>query len=154
MFQAITEVFELRHLIGCAPQATVFQAALCLVIDNALQLIRGYAAQAAPAPAPVASLSAEQIFTDLHEELVSLHRTLKPEEVLGALRPPRGAAELGERLRGLLARAWTSGWYKAVNKKPRPRQPKVRQSGAHTSVHKVLQQAKQAQGKPTPPRSP
>jgi len=100
-------VFELRHLIGCAPQATVFQAALCLVIDNALQLIRGYAAQAAPAP--VASLSAEQIFTDLHEELVSLHRTLKPEEVLGALRPPRGAAELGERLRGLLARAWTSG---------------------------------------------
>jgi hypothetical protein len=34
-------VFELRHLIGCTPQATVFQASLCLVIDNVWQLIRG-----------------------------------------------------------------------------------------------------------------
>src|SRR5262249_35752726 len=42
VFQQITEVFELRHLIGCTPQATVFQASLCLVIYNALQLVRGY----------------------------------------------------------------------------------------------------------------
>lgn len=41
VFQQITEVFELRHLIGSTPQATVFQAALCLAVYNTLQLIRG-----------------------------------------------------------------------------------------------------------------
>jgi hypothetical protein len=90
VFQAITEVFELRHLIGHAPQATVSRASLCLVIYDLLQLLRGYAARAAPEPAPAAALSAEQLFTDLHEGLVSLHRTLRLEEVLGALRPPPG----------------------------------------------------------------
>src|SRR5205807_1781428 len=66
VFQAITEVFELRHLIGCAPQATVFQASLCLVMYNVLQVLRGYAAAVAPEPVAVEALSAEQIFTDLH----------------------------------------------------------------------------------------
>jgi hypothetical protein len=146
-FQAITEVFELRHLIGSAPPATVFQASLCLVIYNTLQLLRGYAAWAAPEPTAVAALSAEQIFADLHEELVGLHRTLKPEELLGVLRQPRDAAEVQARLRVLLQRAWTPQWRKAVNKKPRPHKPKAKQSGAHTSVHKVLEAAKAANGK-------
>jgi Transposase DDE domain len=47
VFQEITEVFELRQLIGCTPRATVFQASLCLVIYNVLQVLRGYAALAA-----------------------------------------------------------------------------------------------------------
>src|SRR5262249_48507445 len=85
VFQAITEVSALRHLTGCTPQATVFQAALCLVIYNVLQVIRGYAAQTAPAPMPVEALSAEQIFTDLHEELVGLHRLLDPHELVPCL---------------------------------------------------------------------
>src|SRR5690348_5633468 len=66
VFQAITEVFALRHLIGCTPQATVFQASLCLVMYNVLQVLRGYAAAVAPGPTEVEALSAEQIFTDLH----------------------------------------------------------------------------------------
>jgi len=48
VFQQITEVFELRHLIGRAPGAAVFQAALCLVICNILQVLRGYAARVSP----------------------------------------------------------------------------------------------------------
>jgi hypothetical protein len=47
-------------------------------------------------------------------------------------------ALLGERLQ----RAWSALWRKAVNKKRRPHKPKAKQSGAHSSVHKVLQAAK------------
>ncbi|HET6575920.1 MAG TPA: hypothetical protein VFG68_20130, partial [Fimbriiglobus sp.] len=52
--------------------------------------------------------------------------------------------EVRERLRDRLGAVWSSVWVKARNKKPRPRKAKAKQSGAHTSVHKLLQQAKQA----------
>jgi hypothetical protein len=146
VFQAITEVFALQHLIGCTPQATVFQASLCLVIYNVLQVLRGYAAAVAPEPTAVEALSAEQIFTDLHEELVGLHRVLGTEELLGCLPPPAPAEQVRSRLQALLARAWSAAWRKAANKKPRPHRPKEKQSGAHTSVHKVLEAAKAANG--------
>src|SRR5947208_2058086 len=86
VFQQITEVFELRHLIGCTPQATVFQASLCLVIYNALQLIRGYVATGRAEPVPLDELSTEKIFADLQEELVSVQRLVGP-ELLGACLP-------------------------------------------------------------------
>jgi len=146
VFQQITEVFELRHLIGSAPAATVFQASLCLVIYNLLQVIRGYVAAGCPEPVRLEELSAEKLFADLHEELLGLHRTLNLEEVLGAL-AALAATDVPARLRALLAGAWTPTWRKAVNKKPRPHQPKAKQSGAHTSVHKILLEAKQHQEK-------
>jgi hypothetical protein len=142
VFQAITEGFELRHLIGCTPQATVFQASLCLVMDNVLQVRRGYAAAVAPEPTEVEALSAEPIFTDLHEELVGLHRVWGPEELLGCLPAPASADQVGTRLRALLGRAWSALWRKAVHKKRRPHKPKQKERGAHTSVHKLLEAAK------------
>jgi hypothetical protein len=142
VFQAITEVFSLRHLIGCAPQATVFQASLCLVIYNVLQVIRASAARAAPAPTPVAALSAEQIFTDLHEELIGLHRPLDLDEWSRCLPVAATAEQVQAHLRARLTRAWSATWRKAVNPKPRPYRPHATQSGAHTSVHKVLQAAR------------
>jgi hypothetical protein len=142
VFQAIIEVFELRHLIGSAPPATMFQASLCLLMYNVLQVLRGYAAAAAPTA--VEALSAEQIFTDLHEELVGLHRVLTVAELLGCLPPPAPAAQVGARLRALLGRAWSASWRKAANKKRRPHRPQEKKLGAHTSVHKVLEAAKAA----------
>jgi hypothetical protein len=150
VFQQITEVFELRHLVGCAPQATVFQASLCLVIYNMLQLMRGYIAAARPEPTKVEELSTEMIFRDLHEELISLHRTLRTEELLAVLRQPLSAAQVRTRLREGLGGVWSSLWKKVVNKKSRPHKPKAKQSGAHTSVHKILQQAKQKNEKAIP----
>lgn len=151
VFQQITEVFALDHLIGCTPQATVLQASLCLMIYNALQVLRGYAAAAArPAPVRAEVLSAEKIFDDLHEELVGLHRVLHDDELRASLPKAPPAPQVRARLAELLARAWVPRWLKAVNNKPRPHQPKARQSGAHTSVHKVLQEARQKQDKPTP----
>ena len=150
VFQQITEVFELRHLIGCTPQATVFQASLCLVIYNVLQLVRGYIAAGQAEPMPVAKLSAEMIFEDMRKDLVSLHEVLSVEELLGCLSVPPTEEQLKERLVGLLGGLWSPRWKKVVNKKPRPHKPKAKQSGAHTSVHKILQAAKQRQA----PRQP
>jgi hypothetical protein len=143
VFQQITEVFELQHLIGCSPGATVFQAALCLMLYNVLQVVRGYAAQVSQEPVTVNELSTETLFLDVHEELLGLHRVLKGESVLGVLPRPESAAAVCARLTELLRTAWTAQWLKAKpSQKPRPQQTPAQQSGAHTSVHKVLQEAK------------
>jgi hypothetical protein len=144
VFQQITEVFELQHLIGSAPQATVFQASLCLVIYNILQVVRGYAAQGSPEAVKVAELSTEKIFQDMHEELIGLHRVVKGERLLAVLPQEESSEAVRQRLGELLAMAWTPSWKKAKPpKSPRPHQPKAKQSGAHTSVHKLLQRARQ-----------
>jgi len=144
VFQQITEVFDLQHLIGCSPGATVFQASLCLVIYDVMQVLRGHAAQVALAPVTVGELSSEKMFVDLHEELLGLHRVLKGGRLLGVLPDPQSGEEVRQRLTDLLAKAWTPLWLKAKpGKKPRPHRPKAKQSGAHTSVHKILQEAKQ-----------
>jgi len=153
VFQQITEVFELQHLIGNAPKATVFQASLCMVIYNMLQVVRGYAAQASPEPIKVAELSTEKIFADMHEELIGLHRVLKGERLLQVLPREDRAEAVRARLQALLKAAWTPSWKKAKPSKPRPQQPKAKQSGAHTSVHKILQEAKEQAKKPPSARS-
>jgi hypothetical protein len=167
VFQQITEVFDLRHLIGCTPEATVFQASLCLVIYNMVEVIRGVAvqanasevaAQAASEKAKgrgrseVDTLSSEQLFRDLHEELISAHKLLKAEELV-ALVVGGEQEELTARLLVLLQQAWTPRWFKAPKQKPRSHQPKATQSGAHTSVHKILQEARRQRNK-QPTRDP
>jgi len=142
VFQAITEVFALQHLIGSAPQATIFQASLCLVIYNLVQVLRGYAALAAPAPTALAHVSTEKLFTDLHEELVGLHRLLDGAELLGCLPLAPATEQVRARLRTLLGPAWSADWRKAIPRKPRSHPQRVKQSGAHSSVHKILQAAK------------
>ena len=148
VFQQITEVFELQHLIGCAPGATVFQASLCLVIYNILQVVRGYAAQASPEPVKVNDLSTEKIFLDMQEELVALHRLLQGQRLLEVLPHEDRAEAVQARLRVLLKQAWTLSWKKARPGKPRPPQPTAKELGAHTSVHKILQEARQQRHKP------
>jgi hypothetical protein len=148
VFQQITEVFELQHLIGCAPQATVFQASLCLVIYNILQVVRGYAAQASPEAVKVDDLSTEKIFMDMHEELLGLHRVLKGERLFAVLPQENSAAVVRARLLVLLKQAWTPSWKKTrPSKKPCSQQPKAKENGAHTSVHKILQEARQQRKK-------
>lgn len=142
VFQQVTEVFGLRQLIGSAPGATVFQASLCLVIYNILQVVRAYAAAARPEPLPVSAVSVEKIFQDMQEELIGLHRVLPAEQWLGCLGRQEQAEAVRARLRELLGLAWSERWKKALNRRPRTHQAKAKQSGAHTSVHKVLQQAK------------
>src|SRR5205807_263994 len=145
VFQKITQVFELRHLIGGAPEATVFQASLCLVIYNVLEMFRSYIAASRPEPLALERLSLAKIFDDVHEELVALHRVLTAEELVAGFQTVLTVEELRERLCGLLKSAWSADWLKAIPVKPRVYKPraKAKQSGAHTSVHKILQEAKQ-----------
>jgi hypothetical protein len=145
VFQKITEVFELRHLIGCTPQATVFQASLCLVMYNVLQVLRSYAAVSGPEPVAVANLSMEKLFADVQEDLVALHEVLRLEEITVCFEAVPTPVRLQERLGKLLGQAWSKDWLKAVSKKPRVYKPKAKQAGAHTSVHKILQEARQQQ---------
>jgi Transposase DDE domain len=154
VFQQITEVFDLRQLIGSAPEATVFQASLCLVIYNALQLVRSYVAHGQEMEAR--QVSVEMVFEDVKKDLIALHEVLGVEELLGALAGvPLTPEQMKEELARLLAGQWSKRWKKVVNNKPRPHKDKARQSGAHTSVHKVLQQARQAKQEPdkTTPKS-
>jgi hypothetical protein len=139
VFQQITEVFDLKHLIGSTPQATVFQASFCLVLYNLIEVVRAWIAGTRPEPTAVVSLSSEQIFTDVRDELTALNKVVAPAQVAASVPRTMTPAGIQERLRQLLGGAWSPLWIKAVNQKPRPAQVKAKASGAHTSVHKVLQ---------------
>lgn len=140
VFQQITEVFGLERLIGGTPLATIFQAAFCLVLYNLIQLVRAHIAATRPEPTPLDSLSSEQIFGDARGELAALTKVAPPAEVAAAIPRTMTPAEVANRLSELLGGTWSIRWTKAVNKRPRPAKPKARGSGAHTSVHKVLQE--------------
>jgi hypothetical protein len=90
----------------------------------------------------VNQLSSEKIFLDMHEELIGLHRVLKGDRLLAILPQEDGLEAVRARLQALLELAWTPQWLKAKPSKPRPQQSKAKQSGAHTSVHKCLEEAR------------
>lgn len=140
VFQQITEVFHLQRLIGCRPPATVFQASLCLVLFNVLQVVRGHIAAGRPEPT-FEAVSGEQVFADLTKELVGLHEVLTVEEVVGGVSVPEGDEPVRTRLRGLLGGLWSPKWAKVRNRTTRPEKPPPRKSGGHTSVHQLLQAA-------------
>jgi len=150
VFQKITEVFELRHLIGCTPQATIFQASLCLVMYNVLQVLRSYAASSAPESVAVSRVSMAKLFEDVHEDLVALHEVLVVEEIRVCFVAVPTVEALRERLVVLLGQAWSQDWLKAVSQKVRVYKPKAKQVGAHTSVHKILQEARQQKQSKSP----
>ena len=143
VFQQITEVFSLQRLVGSTPQATVFQASFCMVLYNLMQLVRAFVSIGREATAAVASLesvSVEQLFLDVQRELTAL-LVLFPAASLASWFTAEWSREgTMERLRTLLGVVWTPRYIKAVNKTPRPKLKKAKCSGAHTSVHKVLEE--------------
>ena len=48
MFQQVTEVFGLEHLIGTKPEGVIFQFAMCLLLYNLIQVVRGVIAVDVP----------------------------------------------------------------------------------------------------------
>jgi hypothetical protein len=143
VFHQITEVFALPRLSGGTPQATVFQAAFCLVLYNLVQVVRGYMAAAQPQPCLAETLSAEQIFYDVQRELTAVSVVLPPAMIAEGYTEDLSVEQLRQRLHGLLASVWTPRWRKARNTKPRLKVPKAKQSGAHTSMHRLLEAARQ-----------
>jgi hypothetical protein len=135
VFQQVTEVFELQRLIGSSPQAGAFQAALCLLLYDMIQVCKAYAAQAAERK--VEEVSGEKLFEDMRHELIAWAKVGDP--AFTAALPPPNSVQLRSTLARRIGRAWTKRWVKKVNKNPRPPTQRAKQSGAHTSVWRVLQ---------------
>lgn len=135
VFQQVTEVFDLKKLIGSTPQAGVFQSSLCLLLYNLTQVCKAHAAQAAGRTA--GEVSGEKLFCDLQQELIAWAKLGDP--AARAAQPPLPAPQLRAKLAERIGQAWTDRWIKARNKKPRKHTKKAKQSGAHTSVWRVLE---------------
>jgi hypothetical protein len=155
VFQQITEVFDLRSLIGTTPEGTLFQLSFCLLLYNMIQVVRSHVAAAAHLP--VEAISTELLYADVQRQLASLA------EVVGLVRAAEllalpgcvslSSAVLRERLANLLANVWTERWRKSVNKRPR-KHPAKGQARAHTSVQRALEKHRQHQQTPQVVDSP
>jgi hypothetical protein len=115
VFQQVTETFGLEGLIGSTPAATIFQFAFCLLLYNTLQVTRGYIA--ANQARPTETISIENIFVDVTEELVTFDVLLRRGFI--ALKGIPSCEDVSARLQELLKGEWTDRWIKAINKKRR-----------------------------------
>jgi Transposase DDE domain len=138
LFQQVTEVFDLRHLIGGTPQATVFQGAFCLVLYNLIQAVRGYVAQGQQRSPE--TISTHQLFLDVTRQLTAWNELVAADQTLAWLQdgirtPGQVQAYLRQRLAGL----WKPRWHKAAPK-PRRGEPTPTQylKGGHSSVYRIL----------------
>jgi hypothetical protein len=139
MFQQVVQTFDLRHLIGATPQATVFQAMLCLLLYNTTMTVRDYVAAAADQEPRQVSL--KLFFDALVRDLTAWV------EVIGPIATLRMFAEtridewesLRSHLHQMLAHVWTERWRKAPTKKNRPKKPlRAYICGGHSSVKKII----------------
>jgi hypothetical protein len=137
LFQRVTEVFDLRHLIGGSPQATVFQAAFCFLLSNVIQTVRGYIAAAQQrSPEPI---STQLLFDDVTEELTSWHRFVSVAQTQEWVQDGvQTAAQLRAYLRRRLAGVWDDRWQKAPTKRRAPKGKTQYLKGGHRSVYRIL----------------
>jgi hypothetical protein len=143
VFQDVTVVFGLRKLIGSTPEATAFQAAFCMVVYNAIMVVKSYVAAVQPKPMSVDDVSNTMLFTSIVKQLTALNELVPAASLAELVTPPPTAEATREYLRQRLTGLWEPGWKKARNKNPRKYAPKPKGSGAHTSVYRVLQKHKQ-----------
>jgi hypothetical protein len=139
VFQQITEIFSLDHLIASTPQGTIFQAAFCLIVYNMTHVIRSYVALCQEQPLAVEDVSTEMLFTDIRGELIGLQLFATPLDIAALIPPLRTIENMRAHLSNLLTGLWHPLWRKAVNKKPRPKVEPAKKSGAHTSVFRIQQ---------------
>jgi len=130
MFLQVTQTFHLRRLIGATPQATVFQAAFCLLLNNITQAILGYmAAGAKRAPETISlHLLFEEVTFDLTAwfEVLGLNATFDFLTSMTAV----GPEHLKRYLEQILGSVWQKRWAKSP--------PPAYLLGGHSSVEKIL----------------
>ncbi len=127
----------MQGLIGSTPKATIFQFAFCLVLDNLIQLIRGYVA--AHQQRPTERISIEILFLDVHRQLTAWS-VLTEANVRREIPVVSDLPALAARLQALLASQGSDRWIKAINKKRRTQVAKP-YDRTHGSVFRVLQAA-------------
>jgi hypothetical protein len=144
-FQKVTDIFALGRFIGSTPQATVFQASMCFVLANVVQVLQGYVV--AKTKLTIEDLSTEQFCTDWHRQLVALKELVEVPMIASVLPSDLAVGSVRTLLDRLLGRMWKPGWDKTRNKSPRAHRHAAKQKGAHTSVQRRLQ-AHKSRGEP------
>jgi hypothetical protein len=149
VFQQITEVFSLKHLIGTQPKAVLFQLSFCLLLYNALQVVRTHLASHQERAAT--KISTEKLFGDVERQMVAVSELVEVKTLLALLGAVPTASEVRTYLRDRLPQAWSDRWWKAPSSGRGGHQKvKKRVLGNHTSTYRVLQQAReQKTGPPT-----
>jgi hypothetical protein len=142
VFQQITEVFDLRALIGGTPEAVVFQCAFCLLLYNVLRVFRSLLGEVQEQEPE--TISTEQVFYDARRELVSLATLGDPAKIAEEYRAPTTPKQTRNRLLELLSQTWSGRWLKAAPKKKQPPRSREKKSGAHTSVSRAQKAYKEA----------
>lgn len=139
VFQKITEVFHLQSLISTTPEGTIFQFAFCMLLYNLIQLLTQ--SLSAAEKVAVADISQENLFYDVHRQLIAWNELIGPALTIEHLRP---LPHLRDYLKTLLAGVWTDLWKKAPTKKRAPpQQASQNVPGAHTSMYRLLRNASQ-----------
>jgi Transposase DDE domain len=136
MFQQVTEVFGLEHLIGTKPQGVIFQLAMCLVLYNLIQVVRGVIAVEAQRQRE--EISSEKLFQDVERQMIAWSETVELEETIAHFEGPWTARRVKVRLSELLSGVWRDRWRKAPPKKKTAPRKKVRRR-THGSVYRILE---------------
>jgi hypothetical protein len=138
MFQKVSEVFSLRQLIGGTPKATIFQGAFCLVIYNAIQVMRSYVAQAGNVATE--DVSTAKLFDDVQEELIAHSKLGSAEVVVESMQAVKTQEQMKDLLIDLLGDRWEERWRKTQSNPRTTRGRTERVKCGRSSVFKVLQQ--------------
>jgi len=136
MFQQVTEVFGLSHLIASTPQGTIIQFAMCLLLYNLIQVVRG--GIAVDAERPRGAISSENLFDDVKRELIAWSVVIPPEMTINHFEGEWTAIRVKHRLCELLLGQWQDRWRKAPTKKKQPPPPKEHKR-SHSSVFRILE---------------
>jgi hypothetical protein len=139
VFQQITEVFHLRHLIASTPEGTIFQCAFCLLLYNLLQVQRSHLADVRGLSPDQISL--ENVFYDAQRQLIAWNELLGTAWTARHFEPAPTAAAVFARLRLLLTRAWKDDWLKAPLKKHWSPPTGESTAGGHTSIYRLTQKS-------------
>jgi hypothetical protein len=138
MFQKVTDVFNLKQLLGCTPKANIFQTSFCFVIYNMIQIVRAYVARAGGVTSE--QVSTEKLFDDVQEELVAWGKLGDTSVVAQVTGPVKTEKQMRNLLEHLLHDQWLERWTKAPSNPRQTRGRTQNSRGGRTSVYKVLQQ--------------
>jgi hypothetical protein len=137
-FQQVSEVFHLGRLIGTTPRATVFQSALCFLLYNMIQVVRAFVSEGQAVS--VDSISTENLFGDVHRQLIAWTEMITPEQTVELMETTWTSSQVRRRLRQLLHNRWSERWIKSpsnTHRTPRPHKTAYPRGG-HNSVYRIL----------------
>jgi hypothetical protein len=135
LFQKVTEVFGLSHLIGGTPKATIFQFSYCMILYNLIQVVRGLMAQAHRREP--SDISCEKMFRDIRRELTTWTMLLTTKSSMDYLDNRSELEQLQQYLDQRLRNTWSNTWLKSPNQKVRRvTEKKLRRT--HNSVQRLI----------------